>query len=108
MESLFQGTSVKSSRIIYTPSSFAKSNLLHLQEVGELQALKPHTSSRKGLLSFLFLLSATEPANSPIMVRITYFMPVTAFLLTAAKHIHTGHLKTTYGRLNGCISMVQT
>ena len=36
MESLFQGTSVKSNRVIYTPSSFAKANLLHLQEAGEL------------------------------------------------------------------------
>lgn len=56
MEALFQGNSVKSNRIIYTPSNFAKTNLLHLQEVGELQALKPHTSSRRGLISFLFFL----------------------------------------------------
>lgn len=56
MESLFQGISVQSNRIIYTPSSFARANLLHLQEVGELRALNPHTSSRKNLLSFLFFL----------------------------------------------------
>lgn len=54
MESLFLGTSVKSNRIIYTPSNFARNNLLYLQEVGELHALKPHTSSRTGLRSFLF------------------------------------------------------
>lgn len=56
MESLFQGISVQSSRIIYTPSGFARANLLHLQEVGRLKALKPHTSSRKDLLSFLFFI----------------------------------------------------
>ena len=63
MESLFQGTSVKSNRVIYTPSSFAKANLLHLQEAGELQALQPHTSSRSGLRSFLFFL-VTEGAGT--------------------------------------------
>ncbi|MDO4339401.1 MAG: AraC family transcriptional regulator [Eubacteriales bacterium] len=54
MNSLFQESSVVSSRIIYTPSNFAKNNLLYLQEVGELQAIKPHTSKREGLISFLF------------------------------------------------------
>lgn len=51
---LFSGSSVNSNRILYTPSEFAKTNLLHLQEIGELQATKPHTSSRKGLASYLF------------------------------------------------------
>ena len=54
MESLFKGNSVKSKRVIYTPSNFAKINLLHLQEVGELTATKPHVNSREGLNSFLF------------------------------------------------------
>lgn len=58
MESLFQGSSVKSKRIIYTPSNFAKTNLLHLQEVGELTAIKPHVNSREGLNSFLFFIVA--------------------------------------------------
>ncbi len=51
---LFSGSSVNSNRILYTPSEFAKTNLLHLQEIGELHATKPHTSSRKGLASYLF------------------------------------------------------
>jgi len=51
---LFDGMLVKSNRIIYTPSDFAKANLIHLQEVGELQARKPHTSRRKNLSSYLF------------------------------------------------------
>ena len=50
----FSGTTVNSNRILYTPSEFAKTNLLHLQEIGTLHATKPHTSSRKGLSSYLF------------------------------------------------------
>ena len=53
-ESIFQGDIVRSSRILYTPSGFAKSNLLHLQETGVLHAQKPHTSHRKDLPSYLF------------------------------------------------------
>lgn len=53
---LFQGTLVKSKRILYTPSVFAKTNLIHLQEVGELQSLKPHRSQRGQLSSYLFFL----------------------------------------------------
>ena len=47
---------VESNRILYTPSEFAKANLIHLQETGELQARKPHTSTRSGLQSYLFFL----------------------------------------------------
>lgn len=53
-EGLFQRQSVKSNRIIYTPSTFAKTSLFHLQEVGELQALQAHTCNREGLASYLF------------------------------------------------------
>lgn len=45
---------VASNRILYTPSSFARSSLLHLQEIGELEARRAHTSSRSGLQSHLF------------------------------------------------------
>lgn len=48
-----QSSSVSSSRIIYTPSTFARTSLLHLQEVGSLQAIHPHTSKRSDLVSFL-------------------------------------------------------
>ena len=34
-------TSVSSERILYTPSPFARANLLHLQEAGSLRALSP-------------------------------------------------------------------
>ena len=45
--------SVRSSRILYTPSPFARSSLLHLQEVGSLTAIRPHTSKREKLQSYL-------------------------------------------------------
>lgn len=44
---------VTSSRILYTPSTFARTSLLHLQEAGALQAIRPHTSTRTNLTSFL-------------------------------------------------------
>lgn len=47
---------VTSNRILYTPSSFARTSLLHLQEIGELAALRPHVSSRSNLQSFLFFI----------------------------------------------------
>ena len=46
-------SSVSSSRIIYTPSTFARTSLLHLQEAGSLQAIHPHVSQREDLVSFL-------------------------------------------------------
>ena len=55
-DNLFSNKDVDSQRILYTPSSFARENLVHLQEIGELQALKRHTSRREGLNSFLFFI----------------------------------------------------
>ena len=48
------GQQVDSQRILYTPSSFARSCLMHLQETGTLRALSPHTSQRSDLASYLF------------------------------------------------------
>lgn len=53
---LFTNSFVSSKRILYTPSDFAKTNLLHLQEIGSLKAVKPHTSSRRNLSSYLFFI----------------------------------------------------
>ena len=47
---------VSSNRILYTPSPFARSSLLHLQEIGELKAKRSHTSFRSGLQSYLFFI----------------------------------------------------
>ncbi|MCD7785699.1 MAG: AraC family ligand binding domain-containing protein [Oscillospiraceae bacterium] len=53
---LFTNSYVSSSRIIYTPSSFARTSLLYLQETGTLQAVRPHVSSRQNLQSYLLLI----------------------------------------------------
>lgn len=45
---------VSSTRILYTPSIFARTHLLHIQEIGELTAKHPHISSRSNLSSYLF------------------------------------------------------
>lgn len=47
---------VDSNRILYTPSVFAKASLLYLQETGTLTAMKPHTSTRNHLKSYLFFI----------------------------------------------------
>ncbi len=57
MEELFSNNAssiVASNRLLYTPSTFARTTLLHLQEIGELEAKRSHTSSRSNLQSFLF------------------------------------------------------
>ena len=57
MDELFnpQSSSVSSSRILYTPSTFARTSLLHLQEVGSLRATHPHVSQREfGAVSLLY------------------------------------------------------
>ncbi len=48
-------STVKTNRIQYTPSPFARAALLHLAEVGQLTALKPHVSRRANLGGFLLL-----------------------------------------------------
>lgn len=53
---LFKGNLVSTDRILHTPSIFAKTNLLHLQETGTLQANSPHISKRENLSSFLFFI----------------------------------------------------
>ena len=58
MESIFTNhpsASVTSSRILYTPSTFARTSLLYLQEIGTLTAVRDHVSKRNGLRSFLFM-----------------------------------------------------
>lgn len=60
----FQNELTKSSRHIHTASAFVRSSgLPYLQEVGELMALAPHTSSRSNLPSYLFFI-VTDGAGS--------------------------------------------
>lgn len=53
---LFHGDLVNTSRVIYTPSEFAKVSLMYIQEIGSLQATRPHTSRRSDLSSYLFFI----------------------------------------------------
>ena len=53
---LFGKDYVDSKRIIYTPSSFARKNLIYLQEIGSLNALVQHKNIRENLNSFLFFI----------------------------------------------------
>lgn len=50
----YSGSDVSSSRVLYTPSLFARSSLLYLQEAGSLKAIRPHVSGRDHLSSYLF------------------------------------------------------
>ena len=52
----YQGEYVASDRILYTPSEFARENLLHLQEIGQVQAKRPHKNSHTDLASYLFIM----------------------------------------------------
>lgn len=45
-----------SDRILETPSGYARKHYYYIQEIGTLQSLEPHISSRRGLNSFLFFL----------------------------------------------------
>ena len=59
MESFFTNSKSKivdSDRVLYTASTFARNSLFHLQEIGRLEALKPHVSSRSNLQSYLFFI----------------------------------------------------
>lgn len=44
-----------SDRALHTPSSFAKDNLLYVQEVGSLQSITPHWCERENLESYLVM-----------------------------------------------------
>lgn len=55
-DSGYHGEYVASNRILYTPSEFARENLLHLQEIGQLHARRPHVSSHPDLSSYLFIM----------------------------------------------------
>lgn len=48
-------TMTKSERYLHTPGSFARQNLLYVQEVGQLESLQPHRCAREKLDSFLIL-----------------------------------------------------
>lgn len=63
--------SVTTNRILYTPSTFARTNLYHIQEVGSLRATKAHISQRENLMSFLCFVP-TAGSGEMIYDGITY------------------------------------
>lgn len=56
IDSFFFPPNVTSTRVLYTPSPFARFSLLYLQETGRLEALASHTSRHVHLASFLFFM----------------------------------------------------
>ena len=56
LDAYFGEDYVRSERVLYTPSSFARNSLIHLQEIGELHAVREHVSKREGLDSYLFFM----------------------------------------------------
>lgn len=52
----YNGTSIDSNRILYTPSEFARETLLYLQEIGQVHARQPHISTHPDLASYLFIM----------------------------------------------------
>ena len=76
LDSLFSSPnidSVSSNRIIYTPSTFARSSLIHLQETGTLQAIHPHKNERSGLSSCLFF-TVLRGSGQLTYDGVTYFL----------------------------------
>ena len=74
MKDLFVNTQlpvVTSDRILYTPSNFARTSLLYLQEIGSLQVHKPHSTGRSNLSSYLFF-TVTDGEGELICVGRTY------------------------------------
>ncbi len=55
-DSIYHGKDATITRSMYTASSFAKENLLYLQEIGESKAQQPHVSARENLSSYLFFI----------------------------------------------------
>ncbi len=56
-EGLFSNNNMTiSERYLHTPGSFARQNLLYVQEVGRLQSLQPHRCVRENLESYLFVM----------------------------------------------------
>ena len=89
-EALFHGNLVQSNRILYTASVFAKTNLIYLQEAGELVALKKHASKREQLKSYLFFV-VMEGSGSLEYENRSYEMKkgYCAFIDCTKKYSHT-------------------
>ena len=104
---LFEGTLVESERILYTPSTFARTNLIHLQECGRLKALSPHTSHRENLASYLCFIVLEAPVPSNTTRSTTRSLPETVCFWTVKRATSTA-APISSGHLNGPTFMVRT
>ncbi|MFI3237420.1 MAG: AraC family transcriptional regulator [Lachnospiraceae bacterium] len=68
-----KGQIVESNRILYTPSTFARESLIHIQEVGSLQSLIPHVSTRERLQSYLFFV-VKKGSGTVVYDGVTYML----------------------------------
>lgn len=78
MKDLFINTDlpvVTSDRILYTPSNFAKTSLIYLQEIGSLRVHKPHSTGRSNLASYLFF-TVTDGTGELSYEGMTYSLQV--------------------------------
>ena len=99
-----QSSSVSSSRIIYTPSTFARTSLLHLQEVGSLQAVHPqYPRERIWYRSFASSFCLVK-GNFPMRSKHISWARETVCSSTVEKRTAILHL-TISGPSNGAISM---
>ena len=102
MKDLFVNTQlpvVTSDRILYTPSNFARTSLLYLQEIGSLRVHKPHSTGRSNLSSYLFF-TVTDGEGELICEGRTYS------LRTGENSMHTV-VRRSCGVYPGYISMVR-
>ena len=108
MQELFLNSeaSVQSDRILYTPSLFARSALLNLQEVGSLKARSPHTSTRSGLTSYLYFLVLDGEGSLTYEGRQYQLKQGDCVFIDCQNHTVTVHQKI-YGHLHGAIFMEQ-
>lgn len=79
-----------SNRIICTPSTFAKDSLWYIQEIGTLKSLKPHTSQREGLDSYLFMIVLSGKGSFAYNKELHYLKPNDiVFIDCQKKYSHT-------------------
>lgn len=64
-----------SHRVLCTPSIFARDTLWYVQEVGTLKSLKPHTSQREELDSYLFMIVLSGKGTFTYNEEINYLKP---------------------------------
>lgn len=91
---------VSSTRVLYTPSSFARFSLLHLQEAGRLTATQAHTNKRAKLQSFLCFV-VEEGAGTLLYEGKRYTMHEgdVAFIDCSKPYSHSTGVDPTLGRL---------